>query len=68
MTSKKGSGSTMPAFYAGIHRMVFGYHRMLSKRFPFGIYYRMVDEVVLVTAVPDCRRNPGWTRQRMFEG
>lgn len=59
----------MPAFYAGIHRMVFGYHsRLLSKRFPFGIYYRVVDEVVLVTAVLDCRRNPGWTRRRMLKG
>ncbi len=25
------------AFYAGIHEQVFGYHRSLSKRFPFAI-------------------------------
>lgn len=25
--------------YAGIHRHIFGYHRLLSKRFPFAIYY-----------------------------
>ena len=25
--------------YAGTHRRHFGLHRMLSKRFPFGIYY-----------------------------
>ena len=25
--------------YGGTHRRVFGYHRMLSKRFPFAIYY-----------------------------
>ena len=24
--------------YAGVHRRVYGYHRALSKRFPFGIY------------------------------
>ncbi len=25
--------------YAGIHPVEFGFHRALSKRFPFGIYY-----------------------------
>jgi hypothetical protein len=30
--------------YAGIHRRVFGYHRMLSKRFPFAIYYDLREE------------------------
>jgi len=45
--------------YGGIHRIVFGYHRMLSKRFPYAIYYRMdgSDEVV-VFRVLDCRRDP----------
>jgi len=28
------------ALYAGIHRQVFGFHRLLSKRFPYGIYYQ----------------------------
>jgi hypothetical protein len=27
-------------FY-GLHFIHFGFHRMLSERFPFGIYYRM---------------------------
>jgi hypothetical protein len=26
--------------YAGIHRLVFGFYRALSKRFPFAIFYR----------------------------
>jgi hypothetical protein len=26
--------------YAGIHRLIFGFHRALSKRFPFAIFYR----------------------------
>ena len=39
------------AYFAGIHRVVFGYHRLLSKRFPFAIYYRIVNEVVLVYKV-----------------
>lgn len=25
--------------FAGVHPIYFGLHRMLSKRFPFGIYY-----------------------------
>jgi hypothetical protein len=32
--------------YAGIHRRVFGYHRMLSKRFPFAIYYDLREEEI----------------------
>ena len=27
-------------FYAGIHALHFGYNRLLSKRFPFAVYYR----------------------------
>ena len=29
--------------YAGIHSLYFSYHRMLSKRFPFAIYYKISD-------------------------
>ncbi len=45
--------------YPGAHRKVFGYHRLLSKRFPFAIYYE-VDEAdeVLVFRVLDMRRAP----------
>ena len=45
--------------YAGIHRSVFGFHRLLSKRFPHAIYYRMETEhEVVVYRVLDCRQNP----------
>ena len=27
--------------FGGIHPQFFGYHRMLSKRFPYAIYYRV---------------------------
>ena len=53
------------AFYAGIHEVVFGFHRLLSMRFPFCIYYALSDNSVLVVAVLDARRNPLWTRQRL---
>ena len=29
--------------FAGVHPIYFGFHRMLSKRFPFGIYYEVED-------------------------
>jgi plasmid stabilization system protein ParE len=44
--------------YGGIHRVVFGYHRHIAKKFPYAIYYRMLGETVKVYAVLDCRRNP----------
>lgn len=50
---------------AGIHPLYFGrYHRLLSKRFPFAVYYRIEDQNATVYAVLDCRRNPAWTRSR----
>ena len=53
------------AYFAGMHRIVLGYHRLLSKRFPFAVYYRVVDDVVLVSAILDCRRNPSWIREKL---
>ena len=49
--------------YAGIHRKFFGFHRLLSKRFPHVIYYQMEagDEAV-VYRVLDCRQNPNKIR------
>jgi len=53
------------AYFGGIHQLVFGYHRQLSKRFPFAVYYRLIDNVVVIFAVLDCRRNPTWIRERL---
>ena len=55
------------AYFGGIHSVVFTFHRLLSKRFPFGVYYEIVEDVVLVTAVLDCRRNPNWIRERLMK-
>jgi hypothetical protein len=54
--------------FAGIHQIVYGYHCSLSKRFPFAIYYDVVDELIRVHAVLDCRRNPLWIRKRLERG
>jgi len=52
--------------HAGIHRVVFGkYHRLLSHRFPFAIYYRIVNDTVDVVAVLDCRQNPKRMQRRL---
>ncbi len=55
------------AFYGGIHQMFLGYHRQLSKRFPFAVYYRIIDGRVVVFAVLDCRRNPSWIRKKLMD-
>ncbi len=54
-------------YFEGIHQKVFGYHRLLSLRFPFAVYYRIFENEVLVTAVLDCRKNPSWTRKRLMD-
>ncbi len=52
--------------YAGIHPKHFGrYHRLLSKRFPFAIYYTIESDAVIIRAVLDCRRDPSWTREQL---
>jgi len=53
---------------AGIHPMGFGFHRALSKRFPFGIYYLVEDAVIHIYAVLDLRRDPAWIRRRLTTG
>jgi plasmid stabilization system protein ParE len=51
--------------YAGIHSRHFGYYRLLSHRFPFAIYYRVVNRIIRIHAVLDCRQNPGRTENRL---
>jgi hypothetical protein len=52
--------------YAGIHLIQFDkYHRLLAKRFPHGIYYRVEEQTVLVRAVLDLRRDPNWIRREL---
>jgi hypothetical protein len=55
------------AYFGGIHQVVFGYYRQLSKRFPIAVYYRIIDNVVVVFAVLDCRRKPSWIRARLVK-
>ena len=51
--------------FAGIHELHFGYHRLLSKRFPYGLYYDIDGAIIRVVAVLPMRRNPAWIRARL---
>lgn len=51
--------------FAGIHRRVFGYHRLLSKRFPYAVYYEQQDHLIRVWRILDCRRNPQWIGRQL---
>lgn len=53
--------------YAGIHSRYFGYHRMLSKRFPYAIYYKVAANRIQVWRVLDCRQHPSRTRLALDE-
>ena len=53
---------------AGVHRVVYrDYCRLLSKVFPYGIFYTVERECAVVWAVADLRRSPEWVRQRLTE-
>jgi ATP/maltotriose-dependent transcriptional regulator MalT len=52
--------------YAGIHRIVYrDYHRLVSKRFPFAVFYTLTDDAAQVHAVVDSRRHPAWIREHL---
>lgn len=52
--------------YAGIHAKPIGrFHRALSKRFPFAIYYEVDSDVITVVAILDCRQNPSAITDRL---
>jgi len=54
------------AIYAGIHSIHFEqYYRLLSKRFPFAVYYRIENDTALIYAVLDCRRSPVLIRSKL---
>lgn len=51
--------------YNGLHAKIFGYYRLLSKRFPYAIYYRVFGELVRVYAVLDCRQSQQNVQMRL---
>jgi hypothetical protein len=56
----------MLRIHGGAHRIVYkNYHRALSKRFPFAIFYTLSGETIFIHAVVDCRRRPAWIKARL---
>lgn len=52
--------------HAGVHALFFGgFHRLLAKRFPYSVYYRVEEGFVMIYAVLDNRRNPEWIRNKL---
>lgn len=51
--------------YAGVHRKYSGYYRMLSRRFPYAIYYDIEIDIARVIAVLPLRRNPLWINKQL---
>ena len=47
--------------YAGIHRKVRDYFCMLSKRFPYAIFYKVEENEINIYRVLDCRQDPSKT-------
>jgi len=53
--------------FAGIHRIVYrDYHRLLSRVFPYGVFYTIETDSAIVWAVLDLRRDPEWLRHRLL--
>lgn len=51
--------------YAGIHVKKFGLYQMYSKRFPYTIYYELIENAAYVVAVLPMRRNPAWIMRQL---
>ena len=53
-------------YTGGAHLIIHkNFHRALSKRFPWAIYYTLVGQTVYIHAVADCRRDPNWIKKHL---
>ncbi len=50
---------------AGIHREMQGFHRLLSRVFPYAIFYTVGTVQVTVWAVVDLRSDPDWIHSKL---
>ena len=51
--------------YAGIHRKKLGLFQMFAKRFPYAIYYEIVENIAYVVAILPMRRDPAWISRQL---
>jgi hypothetical protein len=54
---------------AGVHPILYrDHHRLLSRTFPFGVFYTFADDIATIWAVIDLRHDPAWIRSRLEPG
>ena len=51
--------------YAGIHGKQLGLYKMLARRFPYALYYDIIEDVAYVVAVLPMRRDPAWISRQL---
>ncbi len=51
--------------YSGIHIKLNGYYRLLSKTFPYAVYYQIDSEIIKIYAILDCRKHPDRTIEEL---
>jgi plasmid stabilization system protein ParE len=52
-------------FLGGRHAKQLGFYKLLSKKFPYAIYYSCDDETVVVVTIVASRQDPDWIRTRL---
>jgi hypothetical protein len=53
--------------FGGVHNIEHGCYRMLSKRFPYAIYYEINKAVVYIVAILPMRRDSNWVETKLKE-
>ena len=53
------------SIFAGVHAKQYGFFRMLSRRFPYGIYYDIDQDTAYVVAILPMRRDTAWIKARV---
>lgn len=48
------------SFLGGMHVRFDDYYKMVLKKFPYSVYYKIQDGCVIVWRILDNRRNPRW--------
>ncbi len=51
--------------FGGVHSKMYGFHRMLSKRFPYAIYYDVENEIAYILAVLPMKKDPFWIEAKV---
>jgi len=51
--------------YAGVHRKRLGLFQMFAKRFPYAIYYDIVEDLAYIAAILPMRRDPAWIAKQL---